>query len=97
MAYKCHAFVDFREVSDAPAGIARWAKVCQTLNGAGVPSVSDVLNEMFAPPPVVELPVEEKKPKKKKSAPKKPAEKKEKTEKKPTIRKTKKEATPKIE
>lgn len=89
--YKCHAFVDFREVSDAPAGIARWAKLCQILNGAGVPSMSDKHNEMFAPPPVVEEPkVDEKKSKKKKAASKKAVEKKVKTEKKPKASKKKK-------
>jgi hypothetical protein len=80
--YKCHAFVDFREVSDDPTGIARWAKICQILNGAGVPSIDGMLNEMFASPPVVEVPIDGKKAKGKKVAPKKTVEKKEKVAKK---------------
>lgn len=82
-AYKCHAFVDFREVSDDPAGIARWAQVCQILNGAGVPSINDKLNEMFAPPPVEEITLEKEKGRKKKTAAKKTTEKKEKAARKP--------------
>lgn len=98
--YKCHAFVNFREVSDAPAGNGHWAAVCQTLNGAGVPSVDEKLNEMFAPPPVVEeVKVEEKKTKKKKATTKKVTEKiekKEKTEKKPRSSKKPKAEKPQV-
>jgi glycosidase len=86
-AYKCHAFVDFREVSDDPAGILRWTKVCQTLNGAGVLSINDLLNEMFAPPTVVEEPVVKEKAKRKKAVPKKAGEKPEKAAKKPKAKK----------
>ncbi len=85
-AYKCHAFVDFREVSDDPADILRWTKVCQTLNGGGVPSMNNLLNEMFAPPLVVEEPIVKKKVTRKKAAPKKIGEKKESAKKKTTTK-----------
>ena len=45
-AYKCHAFMDFREIYDADGKIRA---VCVALNGAGVPSIDAKKNEMFAP------------------------------------------------
>jgi glycosidase len=87
-AYKCHAFVDFREVNDDSG---HWAEVYKALNGGGVPSVEGKLNEMFAPPVVVEeVKVEQEIVKKKKATPKKTAQKKE-----SVAKKTKASAKPK--
>ena len=70
-AYKCHAFVDFREVSDLDG---RLAAVCRALDGAGVQSVEGRLREMFAPAAVAaEVKPIAKKPGK--TAPHKPARK----------------------
>ena len=57
-AYQCHAFVDWRFVGDV-----EWKTVCDSLNGAGVPSMQDKWKEMFAAKkeePVVEAPVKKK-------------------------------------
>ena len=72
-AYKCHAFVDFREVTDVDE---KWKAVHEALNGAGYWAIQAKFDEMFKP--VVEEVKEEPKPKKtrKKAAPKKVAEKK---------------------
>jgi glycosidase len=87
-AYKCHAFVDFRELTDDNG---QWTEVFRALNGSGVPSVDGKRNEMFAPPVVVEeVKVEQEKVKKKRAAPKKTAQKKE-----PVVKKTKASAKPK--
>ncbi|HEY3312134.1 MAG TPA: alpha-amylase family glycosyl hydrolase [Anaerolineales bacterium] len=48
-AYKCHAFVDFREVTDADG---KWQAVSQALNGAGYWSMQARWDEMFAPKPL---------------------------------------------
>jgi hypothetical protein len=78
-AYKCHAFLDFREVSDIDG---RWAQVFNDLNGAGYWAIQARYDEMFAPVVVPEAapePVAVEKPKKtrKKAAPKKAAPKSE--------------------
>ncbi len=49
-AYKCHAFVDFREVSDDDG---RWAQVHAALNGSGYWAMQAKWDEMFAPVIVV--------------------------------------------
>lgn len=68
-AYKCHAFVDFREQTDERGHLA---EVCRVLNGSGVSSLEDKLKEMFAPPVVAEeVKVVKEKPKRKKAAEKK--------------------------
>jgi chromatin remodeling complex protein RSC6 len=74
-AYKCHAFVDFREVTDVDG---KWKAVYEALNGMGYWAVQAKFDEMFAPVVVEEI-KDEPKPKKtrKKAAPKKVAEKKE--------------------
>jgi glycosidase len=41
-AYQCHAFMDFRFVGDS-----EWKTICDTLNGAGVPSMQDKWTEFF--------------------------------------------------
>ncbi|MEK6599638.1 MAG: alpha-amylase family glycosyl hydrolase [Deltaproteobacteria bacterium] len=41
-AYQCHAFMDFQIVSGE-----YWEKVCQTLNGAGVQSVTEKYDELL--------------------------------------------------
>ena len=70
-AYQCHAFMDFRFVGDR-----EWKTICDQLNGAGVPSMQERWNEMFASVKE-EAPLEEKSAKKKravrKAAGKKPA------------------------
>jgi len=65
-AYKCHAFVDFREVHDADG---RWAELCRTLNGTGEASLENKWNEMFVAPEKGKD--EPAKPKRKRAAPKK--------------------------
>jgi len=72
-AYKCHAFIDFREQTDDNG---HWAEVCKALNGAGVSSVEGKLNEMFGQNIVDEAKSKKEKAKTKKAAPKKIAEKK---------------------
>jgi hypothetical protein len=72
-AYKCHAFIDFREQTDVNG---HWAEVCKALNGAGVPSVEGKLNEMFGQNILDEAKSKKEKVKTKKAAPKKTAEKK---------------------
>jgi len=42
-AYQCHAFMDFRFVGDS-----EWKIVCDSLNGAGVPSMQDEWRKLFA-------------------------------------------------
>jgi hypothetical protein len=71
-AYKCHAFVDFKEVTDVDG---KWKAVHEALNGAGYWAIQAKFDEMFKP--VVEE-VKEEKPKKtrKKATSKKVAEKK---------------------
>ncbi len=66
-AYKCHAFLNFRQVDD-PEG--RYAAVCKALSGAGVQSVEAKLKEMFAPV-MVEAGSEQKNVKRKKAVSKK--------------------------
>jgi hypothetical protein len=72
-AYRCHAFVDFREVFDENG---RWAEVCKVLNGAGVASVNGKLDEMFVTVKE-EAKSEKEKVKRKKATVKKATEKKE--------------------
>jgi glycosidase len=66
-AYQCHAFMDFRFVYDS-----EWKTIHDGLNGAGVPSMQAEWRKLF----VVEEPVAEEKPTKKKRAVRKPAVKK---------------------
>ena len=87
-AYQCHAFLDWRFVSGEG-----WTQIHDSLNGAGLPSMQDKWNELFAPK-VVEVKDEPKvkkarkkavKPRKKKeekAAKKEPAKKKAAVEKK---------------
>lgn len=80
--YKCHAFVDIREVND-PDG--KWKAVCDSLNGSGYWAIQARWDELFAPK-VVE-PTPEPPSKLRKNSKKKPAtEKKPKAEKKPTLK-----------
>jgi glycosidase len=65
-AYKTHAFVDFREVTDDEG---RWAEVHQALNGAGYLAIQAKYDELFKPVVVEEVVVEVKK----KRAPRKKA------------------------
>ncbi len=44
--YHCHVFMDWRFVDSA-----EWGKVCDALNGAGVPSLQAKYDEMFAVKP----------------------------------------------
>ena len=76
-AYRCHAFMDFREVTD---GNGEWKAVSEALNGAGYWSIQARRDELFAPRPVDAEETEEKPAKIKK--PRKPATKKEPAEKK---------------
>ena len=90
-AYKCHAFVDFREVYDEDG---KWKAVSESLNGAGYWAIQARWDELFAPKPVVaevEL-VAEEKPKKIR----KPAVKKAPGEKKATVKTTKTPAKAKV-
>jgi hypothetical protein len=64
-AYKCHAFVDFREVTDVDG---KWGEVHRALNGAGYWAIQAKYDEMFKP--VVEEVIVEVK---KKRAPRKKA------------------------
>lgn len=66
-AYQCHAFMDFRFVYDK-----EWEDICGQLNGAGVPSMQEEWERMFAK---LEEVVEEKPVEKKKRAARKPAKK----------------------
>jgi len=79
-AYQCHAFLDWRFVSGEG-----WTQIFNQLNGAGIPSMQDKWNELFAPK-VVEVKEE---PKVKKAARKAPAKTKTVVEKKKTASKTK--------
>ena len=89
-AYKCHAFVDFREVTDTDG---KWKAVYESLNGAGYWAIQARWDELFAPKVIEEVPVELPK-KARKPAKKKPAaEKKTITKTVKTI--TKKPAKPK--
>jgi hypothetical protein len=84
-AYKCHAFVDFREVSDTDG---KWKAVHESLNGAGYWAIQAKFDEMFKPV-VEEVKVEVKKKRatrKKAVGEKKVAEKKV-TSKKPRVSK----------
>ena len=45
-AYKCHAFVDFREVTDTDG---KWRAVSEALNGAGYWAIQARWDELFAP------------------------------------------------
>lgn len=91
-AYKCHAFVDFREVTD-PEG--HWLAVSEALNGAGYWAIQAKYDEMFKP--VVEAVKEpaKKKPatRKKATGEKKPAT----TAKKPAAAKKKPAAKKSVE
>jgi hypothetical protein len=58
-AYQCHAFLDWRFVQGE-----QWKQIHDLLNGAGIPSMQDKWNELFAPK-VVEVKAE---PKVKKAA-----------------------------
>jgi hypothetical protein len=85
-AYQCHAFLDWRFVSGEG-----WRQIHDELNGAGLPSMQDKWNELFAPK-VVEVKEEPKVKKARKKAAKPGKKKKEKTAKKESA---KKKATPK--
>ena len=68
-AYKCHAFIDFREIFD---GDGKWQVVSDSLNGAGYWSIQARWDELFAPK-IVEVvsevkPIKVRKPKQKKIA-----------------------------
>ena len=78
-AYQCHAFLDWRFVSGDG-----WTQIFNQLNGAGIPSMQDKWNELFAPK-VVEV---KKEPKVKKAVKKAPAKKKAAVEKKKPTPKT---------
>ena len=43
-AYKCHVFLDWREVRDD--GRRPWGQLCDTLGGRGVPSLDDALHAL---------------------------------------------------
>jgi glycosidase len=43
-AYQCHAFLDWRFVQGG-----QWKQIHDELNGAGIPSMQDMWNELFAP------------------------------------------------
>ncbi len=47
-AYQYHVFIDFREVRDDPG--RHYARIAQDLNGRGVPSIEEVLQEMLLQP-----------------------------------------------
>lgn len=47
-AYKCHVFINFRCVTDDTAH--SYAQLCQYLNGRGVPSMDEALNELVLLP-----------------------------------------------
>jgi len=59
-AYKCHAFVDFREVTDVDVD-GKWKAVHEVLNGAGYWAIQAKYDEMFKPVVVEEVKVEVKK------------------------------------
>jgi glycosidase len=80
-AYKCHAFVDFREVNDEDG---KWKAVSESLNGAGYWAIQARWDELFAPKVVVEPVIAEKPQKVRKPAVKKAA-----GEKKTVVKKTK--------
>ncbi len=79
-AYQCHAFLDWRFVSGEG-----WTQIYDELNGAGIPSMQDKWDELFAPK-VVEVKEE---PKVKKATRKAPAKKKTAVEKKKAALKAK--------
>jgi glycosidase len=47
-AYECHVFMDFREVEDN--GFRQYSQLNTYLNGRGVPSINDALNELMLAP-----------------------------------------------
>ncbi|MCP4538923.1 MAG: alpha-amylase [Chloroflexi bacterium] len=47
-AYKCHVFLDFREVQDSEW--RQYAQLASYLNGRGVPDIKDALREVFLQP-----------------------------------------------
>jgi hypothetical protein len=47
-AYKCHVFLDFRQVQDSEA--QPYAQLADYLNGRGVPSVEEAMREIFLQP-----------------------------------------------
>lgn len=47
-AFGYHIFIDFREVIDTPLGY--YSRLCQRLNGRGVPSIEEALKEMIFSP-----------------------------------------------
>jgi glycosidase len=79
-AYQCHAFLDWRFVSGD-----QWTQIFNLLNGAGIASMQDKWNELFAPK-VVEVKEE---PKVKKPVKKAPVKRKLAVEKKKAAPKTK--------
>ncbi len=52
-AYKCHAFIDFREVPDEDG---KWKAVSESLNGTGYWAIQARWDELFAPKLVAEMP-----------------------------------------
>jgi glycosidase len=51
-AYQCHVFMDWRFVSGEQPALNEpngWKAVCESLNGAGTPSMQGKYDEMFAP------------------------------------------------
>ena len=54
-AYKCHVFVDFREVVDDE--MQRYAKLAEYLKGGGVPSIDEAARDVFSRP--VQVPMRE--------------------------------------
>ena len=95
-AYKCHAFIDFREVPDEDG---KWKAVSESLNGAGYWAIQARWDELFAPKLVAEMPEapaetpkKVRKPTKKKTASeKKPVVNPKKTPVKTKLKKAKKE------
>ena len=47
-AYKCHVFLDFREVTDGAD--RRYGRLAEYLGGRGVPSIEEALREIFLAP-----------------------------------------------
>ncbi|MBP7686557.1 MAG: hypothetical protein KA765_01555 [Thermoflexales bacterium] len=54
-AYKCHVFMDFREVVDDEA--RRYAKLAEYLKGGGVPDMDEAVRDVFSRP--VQVPFKE--------------------------------------
>ena len=47
-AYKCHVFLDFRQVRDDP--LHQYAQLTSFLAGRGVPNIDEALKELFLRP-----------------------------------------------